>query len=137
VAREGESDAWWVAKRNGQMLNPHMWSLNLFKALLANLGRKQKERFWTRQSKRSVLNGGADAVPTLEVILRGKVIRGSTVSAPEQKNHRVFNLYLRSTAQDRERDYRTKYRASKNRMRDGQRKRKRHRWLLKCVIALV
>lgn len=45
--------------------------------------------------------GGGDAVTTLEVILRGKVLRGSSTN----RNHKVFNLSLRSTAQESERDY--------------------------------
>ncbi len=67
----------------------------------------------------------ADA-STAEVILRGNVSTtqccngGTTKSSISQKHKRARE---------------TTNRTSKKRMRDGQRK--RHRWLLKCVRALV
>lgn len=127
MAREGESEAWWVARRSGQMLNPQMWSLYLFKAFLAGLWRKQ-ERFEPGSQRGAFWIGGGDAVTTLEVILRGKVLWGSSTN----RHHKVFNLSLRSTAQESERDYKQNERWS-----EKEKEKERPRWLLKRVSALV
>lgn len=127
MAREGESDAWWVARRNGQMLNPQMWSLNLFRVFLAGLWRKQKKVLkqaakeelseWGEQMQlqKTWYWEGKLAVPTTQCC------NGGTTKS--------------SISQNLKRARETTNRTSKKRMRDGQRKRRR--WLLKCVSALV